>query len=426
MKNTHTVSSLPFSALAIAFAFLIAVACFGKVETAKAQGGFPKKGRSPAHGSAAFGKPGNGSQVHGAQRGSGYRGNGNRGNSGRGNGSRVGYKGHNYSGVNRNRSYFGTGHRNSFGHFQGLYVPIVPYQYRSGFGINTSVFHGSYPVYPSSVYRQSYGYSVNGLNPAYSTYGSYLNAGNAGVLSSNVYGSSVAAQQLQRLRDQQQQQRIDANLAAANDQNLELMRLRLELERARAMNERQRLLKPAVEQPNPNRNDDAATQAAIDQLGMAPVIEVSKLAADSQLKAERAFRAGEYGKAARFAGLATSLDESSGKLKLFASQAHFANGEYSEAAMMLVKATRELDSLQLGWVVENFKLFYGQNDFVNQTRSLSAHLKLNPSDGNAWLLRGYQYGALGYPDAARSDLSKAKEFGVDAAVVDKMLERFAQ
>jgi len=60
-----------------------------------------------------------------------------------------------------------------------------------------------------------------------------------------------------------------------------------------------------------------------------------------------------------------------------------------------------LDLHEFGWVVENFRLFYGKNDYTNQTRALSKFVQQNPDDSNGWLLRGYQYAALGYPDAAK-------------------------
>jgi tetratricopeptide (TPR) repeat protein len=180
-------------------------------------------------------------------------------------------------------------------------------------------------------------------------------------------------------------------------------------------------MKPAVQDPT----DDAKRKQAIEQLGLAPIIETNQLAATSHLKAERAFRSGDYGQAARFAGLAKSLDESNGKLLLFATQAHFANGEYGESVDALSKANSILPPAEMAWVVNNFKLFYGQNDFVTQMKSLSAHLKQSPNDASAWLLRGYQYGALGYPDAATKDFDRAKELGGDSALIDSLMERFA-
>ena len=79
----------------------------------------------------------------------------------------------------------------------------------------------------------------------------------------------------------------------------------------------------------------------------------------------------------------------------------------------------------MGWVIENFKLFYGQNDFVAQMKALSAHIKQSPSDADAWMLRGYQYGALGYPEAARKDFARAKEQGANSDLIETLINRFS-
>ena len=297
------------------------------------------------------------------------------------------------------RPVLGTGHRFSPSHFQGYYVPLNRYGY-SNFGL------------------QGFGFG-NGFNPGYATYGTFLNTG--GVFNQNVIGSSVAAQALEQLRNQQANGPIDPDDNAARD--AEILRLQLELERAKQAlanqqqpPKRQQTLKPPV---------DDANKKVVEQLGLAPIIETNQLAASSHLKAERAFRSGEYGKAARFSGLTKSLDESNGKLMLFASQAHFANGEYRDAVKALTKANSILPPEEMGWVVENFKLFYGQNDFVSQIKGLSAHLKQAPDDADGFLLRGYQYGSLGYPAAASKDLNRAKELGADSKFVETMLARFA-
>ena len=363
-------------------------------------------------------------------------------NQNRGGGNRGGQQhrgnGHNH-GQNRNRNFnhhsfqssrFGTGHPNSPSHFHGHYVPIRPYGYAYPYGYVQPTFGYVQPFgYNQPIYQNpnvfGYGYNsgFNNYNPAYSTYGSYLNNG-SGVLSSNVIGSSVAAQAMERLRNQQP---IVPNQNANGSQDVEILRLQIELERAKQQlaNQNQPQQQVTMKPPVPDPAKAKEKQEAIDQLGLAPIIETNQLAAASHLNAERAFRSGNYGQAARFSGLAKSLDESNGKLLLFASQAHFANGEYRESVEALKKANSILQPEELGWVVDNFKLFYGQNDFVAQMKSLSEHLKQSPNDASAWLLRGYQYGALGYPDAAKKDLARAKELGGDSALIDSLTARFA-
>jgi len=340
----------------------------------------------------------------------------NRGGQGRGNrnGSSRSPR-FNHHSFYPSRSVVGSGHRYSPGHFHGHYVPLRPYAYVDPYGYG----------YGGLAYPPPYGYGYNngfnngfGYNPNYSTYGSVLNNG-GGVLNSNVVGSSVAAQALERLRNQQAVVPVAPAQNSARD--AEILRLQIELERAKQalakqqqtaqQNQTQTLKPPIQERPRQSNQD------VVDQLGLAAIIETNQLAAASHLKAERAFRSGDYGQAARFY-------DSNGKLFLFVSQAHFANGEYREAAAALTKANSILPPDEMGWVVENFKLFYGQNDFVSQIKQLSAHLKQSPSDARAWLLRGYQYGALGYPDAAKKDLDRAKELGASAELVETFLTRF--
>jgi tetratricopeptide (TPR) repeat protein len=317
------------------------------------------------------------------------------------------------------------------GHYQGYYVPISPY--RHGFNGGIRVGQSLYPYYPNAfgLGYNSFGYNSFGafnnvggfnngfgVNPVYSTYGTFLNSG--GVLNSNVIGSSVAAQEMQRLQNPQQAVPFQSS---NNIRDIEILRLQLELERAR-----QRLAQeqPAQQQQRTMKIPTPDNQKAIDQLGLAPVLESNQLASASQLKAERAFRSGDYGQAARFAGLASSLDDSNGKLLLFKSQAHFANGEYREAVEALSNASSVMETKDIGWVVENFKLFYGQNDYVSQMQSLTSQVKNNANDSDAYLLRGYQYGALGYGEAAKKDLERAKELGADGTMVDKLLNRFGE
>lgn len=289
----------------------------------------------------------------------------------------------------------------------------------------------------SASYYDPYLYGNRGVvlgtpvyQPFYETYGTYLSlgapVGGGASFGGAVVDSSVAAEAFQRAANGQAivPGQLDPNSALASEN----MRLQIELERARqqlALQNQgplpvQQALKPAIANgDNANVNADG-----IDPLGLAAIIETNQLAADSQLRAERAFRSGDYGKAARFASLAVSLDESNGKLVLFASQSHFANGEYREAAETLAVAIAILPADDLGFVIENFRLFYGQNDFVAQTRALSEYLQQSPEDGSAWMLRGYQYGALGYPDAASMDLDRARSLGVFQQSITVLESRF--
>ena len=400
----------------------------GETSFAQSINGFSKSSRGYGPSPAAKLQGGQRSNSNRGGQSRGNRGNGNssRGNQGNSYGSRNGSRNNsqrfNHHSFYPSRSVVGSGHRYSPGHFQGHYVPLRPFGYVDPFGYGYGGL--AYPPVYGYGFNQGFNGGFGNYNPAYSTYGFQLN--NGGVLNSNVIGSSVAAQALERSRNQQAViPTVPADNAA---RDAEILRLQIELERAKQalanqqqpQQQRTQTLKPPVDEVPQQSN-----QEVVDQLGLAPIIETNQLAAASHLKSERAFRSGDYGQAARFSGLARSLDESNGKLLLFASQAHFANGEYREAAAALTKANSILPPEEMGWVVENFKLFYGQNDFVSQIKQLSSHLKQSPSDARAWLLRGYQYGALGYPAAAKKDLERAEELGASSELVEIFLARFS-
>ena len=329
----------------------------------------------------------------------------------------------NYSGQNRsqqfnNRPYSSS--RQLYGNNFGS----------AGFGNRTVFLGGGFntPYYSPYLYGNTFGgfggFGVPLYRPNYSTYGTYLNTG--GPLSGFGAGpidSSVAGQAFNRLGNGQPVVPNQQNPNTALE--LENLRLQLELEKAkRQLAERNQAPQAQVQQTLKPAIGTADNNDVVEQLGLAAIIETNELAEASQLKGERAFRSGNYGQAARFVDLATSLDEANGKLQLFATQAHFANGEYSEAFDSLQAASALLSPDDLAYVVDNFKLFYGQNDFVSQTRALSTYLQQSPSDADAWMLRGFQYGALGYPDAASKDFAKAASLGGDRKMIDMLQKRF--
>ncbi|MEM9942766.1 MAG: tetratricopeptide repeat protein [Planctomycetota bacterium] len=125
-------------------------------------------------------------------------------------------------------------------------------------------------------------------------------------------------------------------------------------------------------------------------------------------QAESAFFGGRYEEALRTGKSAKIVESDNGRIYLFLMQAAFAVGKYDEAAQYLTRSTSILPSDQWGYVVRNFRQFYGQNDFVNQTRALDRFLQLNPDSAAGFAVRGYQFANLGYLDAAISDLAKSR------------------
>ncbi len=158
-----------------------------------------------------------------------------------------------------------------------------------------------------------------------------------------------------------------------------------------------------------------------------PMIRTASPEADRfQAAAEQAFREGRYEEASRLVDQALDLDSTTGYLYLFGSQTKFAIGQYELAVDQLEAATQLLPPEQWGYVVQNFRNFYGQNDYVTQTNALSDRIAKSRFDADARLLRGYQYGALGYPDAATKDFVEASKLNPDDVVIGQLQAVFGK
>ncbi len=131
-----------------------------------------------------------------------------------------------------------------------------------------------------------------------------------------------------------------------------------------------------------------------------PLIKSAPAASNLQGHAEQAFREGRYNDATYYCDQAVTADPYNGLMHLFCSQCNFAIGKYSVAILMLEKATGMLPESQWGYIPKNYDTFYGQDDYVTQTRSLANYLKRRPDDNRARTLLGYHYGCLGYKTTA--------------------------
>lgn len=141
-------------------------------------------------------------------------------------------------------------------------------------------------------------------------------------------------------------------------------------------------------------------------------------------RAEAAFRQGNYEEAVRLAQHATVEMPRSGKLFLFLSQSLFAVGNYGGAAEAAHRGMSLLDEKDWGWVVENFRRYYSNTDYVDQVKRLENFVAENPNAGEAHFLLGYHYGFLDYPAEARRELTRARELGSDAGLSARLLARF--
>lgn len=145
---------------------------------------------------------------------------------------------------------------------------------------------------------------------------------------------------------------------------------------------------------------------------------------DWQRRAEASFRSHHYEDAIRYADRAVAEMPRNGKLFLFLSQAHLAVGDYRAAAGAARQGLSLLDPRNWGWMVENFRGFYHDADYVGQMRRLEGYLEDSPRSGDARFLAGYHWSFLGYPAEARRDLSIALEVDPRDEMATRLLERF--
>ncbi len=156
----------------------------------------------------------------------------------------------------------------------------------------------------------------------------------------------------------------------------------------------------AYVQPQQTLHSHFDLQQRLLELRQTPLIKSATAASNLQGHAEKAFREGRYYDAAYYSDHAVQEDPYNGLMRLFCSQSHFAIGKYSVAILMLEQATTMLPEDQWDYVVKHYDTFYGQNDYVTQTRVLANYLKRRADDNRARTLLGYHYGCLGYKTTA--------------------------
>lgn len=145
---------------------------------------------------------------------------------------------------------------------------------------------------------------------------------------------------------------------------------------------------------------------------------------DYQRWAKDAFRASDFGRAARMANHALVEIPRDGKLLLFTSQTLFAVEDYRGAAVTVHQAAALLDADQWGYVVENWRQYYRGQAYVEQMDRLNEFIKNNPTAAHAYFVRGYQHGFLGHQERAIRDLTKAFELESRDQLAVQLIERF--
>lgn len=120
-----------------------------------------------------------------------------------------------------------------------------------------------------------------------------------------------------------------------------------------------------------------------------------------------AFAAGDYQNAVQAASNAVTADSANGKLQLYLAQCQFAVGDFAASADSLTTAFELLPQSQWGLVIENFRQFYKQNDYVPQFEKLLAFSEQPENHSLGHALQAYHYHYLGHPDAAGDQLRAA-------------------
>ena len=141
-------------------------------------------------------------------------------------------------------------------------------------------------------------------------------------------------------------------------------------------------------------------------------------------RAQGAFRDGDYDQALRLAQHAAVDNADDGKLFLFLSQALLASDDYRGSADAAHRAMSLLEPKDWGYVVENFRRYYKNADYVEQILRLEKFVQENPEAAHARFLLGYHYGYLGYSKEAVRELSKAAELESRDELARRLIERF--
>ena len=142
------------------------------------------------------------------------------------------------------------------------------------------------------------------------------------------------------------------------------------------------------------------------------------------IAAEDAFRAARYEQATRELQHALVELPGDGRAMLFMSQTLLATGKYQQAVGAAYQGMSLLDEKDWGFVAENYDKYYGNDDYVAQVQKLGEYIKENPDAAYAYALRGYHWGFLDYPEAARKDLKKAVELEPRDQMAAKLLVKF--
>jgi tetratricopeptide (TPR) repeat protein len=147
--------------------------------------------------------------------------------------------------------------------------------------------------------------------------------------------------------------------------------------------------------------------------GAAPANPAASIADSSSpfvRQGEEAFKARDYNTAVRHWRHALVDEPKNATLVMMLAQAHFAAGEYDEAAGATQAAMALMPPEKWGVVVENYaELYSDSQDYVDQLQALEKAIKEDTKNPALRFIVGFHYGYLGYPVEAVRELDKLLE-----------------
>jgi len=129
-----------------------------------------------------------------------------------------------------------------------------------------------------------------------------------------------------------------------------------------------------------------------------------------RLSAEAAFRAGQFGQAAKLVSHALVEDPENVQLQLLLAHALFASSDYRGSALTIHRAASIGGLSELGYHVKNWRNLYRDGSYTEAMNRLNKFVAENPDDAAARFVRGYHFLYLdNHADYAKRELSKALE-----------------
>ncbi len=165
-------------------------------------------------------------------------------------------------------------------------------------------------------------------------------------------------------------------------------------------------LPPPLESSSPALGNSSWTEPVIVEAAPRP-LSPEEMATFFRDEAKEAFYNGDYAGARKSIRGAIEAQPQDGFAFLFLSQAHLANGEYTDAANALNSGLALLPNEAWGSFVERYDTYYGLNDYVGHMQGLNDEISRQSGRGDLLALRAYHFMYLGHAEAARDDLTAA-------------------